>query len=65
MGTLVGLGLLLLGAVAVAVAWGWSALLVYAFFAAIAGVVILGARVGGDWISGVSSRRFDDDDRRR
>jgi len=56
---------LVLGAVVVAVAYGWSALFVYGFFAAIAGAVLLGARVGGDWIAGASRRRFDDDDRRR
>ena len=55
-----GLGLLVAGAVAVAVAWGWGALGVYAFFAAIAGAVVFGARIFGDWLKDASRGRFDD-----
>jgi hypothetical protein len=62
--TRIGVGVLLVGAVAVAVAWGVDALFVYGFFAAIAGVIMLGARVGGDWITGASRGRFDRHDRR-
>ncbi|HZG35551.1 MAG TPA: hypothetical protein VEY87_06860 [Gaiellaceae bacterium] len=64
MATRIGVGVLLLGGVAVALAWGGDALFVYGFFAAIAGAVMLGARVGGDWITGASRRRFDREDRR-
>ncbi len=58
-------GLLVLGAVAVAVAWGWAALAVYAFFAAIAGLVIFAMRIGGDWLRDASRGRFGDEDRGR
>jgi hypothetical protein len=59
----VGLGLLVLGGVAIALAWGWNALVVYAFFAAISGGLGLAAGVGGDWIRDSSRGRFDRKDR--
>ena len=59
----VGLGLLVLGGVAIALAWGWSALVVYAFFAAISGGLGLAAGIGGDWIRDASRGRFDRKDR--
>ena len=59
------MAVLVLGGIAVGVAWGWGALFVYLFFAGIAGAVMLGASVGGDWIAGASRGRFDDDDRGR
>lgn len=61
----VGVGLLVLGALAVGLAWGWSALAVYVFFAVIAGLVALATRVGGDWVRDASRGRFRDDDRGR
>ncbi len=60
----VGVGLLVVGAVAVTVAWGGSALAVYAFFAVIAGLVIAAARIGGDWVRDASRGRFERDDDR-
>ena len=59
----VGLGLLVLGALAVALAWGWSAFFVYAFFAAISGAFAFAARAGGDWVRDASRGRFDREDR--
>jgi hypothetical protein len=59
----VGIGLLVVGAVAIVVAWGWRALVVYAFFAAIAGALMLATRVGGDWMRESSRGRFDRDNR--
>ena len=56
----IALGALLAGAVAVGFAWGLGALSVYLFFAAVAGVVTLGATVGGDWLTGASRGRFND-----
>jgi hypothetical protein len=62
----VGVGLLVVGAVAVGVAWGWGALAIYAFFTAIAGLLVFAARLGGDWVRDASRGRFGrDDDRRR
>ncbi len=60
-----GLGLLVLGAVAITFAWGWRALFVYAFFAAISGGLGLAAGVGGDWVRDASRGRFQrgEDDR--
>ncbi len=55
----IGLGLLVLGALAVTLAWGWDALVVYAFFAAISGGLGLAAGVGGDWVRDASRGRFD------
>ena len=54
----VGVGLLLLGAVAIAIAWGWRALLVYLFFAAISGGLGLAVSIGGDWVRDTSRGRF-------
>ena len=59
------MAVLALGALAIGVAWGWGALFTYLVLAAIAGAVMLGARVGGDWITGASRGRFDDDHRGR
>ncbi|MBA3788633.1 MAG: hypothetical protein H0X21_08070 [Actinobacteria bacterium] len=61
----VAFGTVVAGAVAVWLAWGFGAFSVYLFFAAIAGAVAVGARVGGDWLTAASRRRFDDDRRRR
>jgi hypothetical protein len=55
--------LLVLGAVAIALAWGWSALLVYVFFAAIAGGLVFAMRIGGDWLRDASRGRFDRENR--
>jgi hypothetical protein len=51
--------LLVLGGVAITLAWGWNALVVYAFFAAISGALGLAAGVGGDWVRDASRGRFD------
>ena len=61
----IALGVIVAGAVAVGVAWGLGALAVYLFFAAIVGVVSLGATVGGDWLTRASRGRFDSGKRRR
>jgi hypothetical protein len=45
---------------AIGIAWGWSALAVYAFFAAVAAGLTAAVGLGGDWVRDVSSRRFDD-----
>ncbi|MBA2615054.1 MAG: hypothetical protein H0U90_04635 [Actinobacteria bacterium] len=58
------LALVLVGGVAAVVFGGWDALIVYAFFAAIAGGLAYGAAIGGGWIEGLSRSRFDRDDRR-
>jgi hypothetical protein len=50
--------------VAVTVAWGWRALVVYLFFAAISGALAVAALVGGDWVRDSSRGRFDREDRR-
>ena len=57
------MGLLVLAAVAIAVAWGWRALVVFLFFAAISGGLAVAIRVGGDWVRDTSRGRFDRDDR--
>jgi hypothetical protein len=59
----VGVGLLVLGAVAVTIAWGWRSLVVYLFFAALSGAVALAAGLGGDWLRDASRGRFDRNDR--
>lgn len=46
--------------VVVGVLWGWSALAIYAFLAAIAAAIGYAAGLGGEWVRDVSSRRFDD-----
>ncbi len=61
----IALGVVVAGAVAVGLAWGLGALAVYVFFAALAGVITLGATVGGDWLTGASRGRFDQGKRRR
>lgn len=62
----VAIGLLVLVAVAITVAWGWRALVVYLFFAAISGAFAAAALFGGDWARNASRGRFQhDDDRRR
>lgn len=55
----IALAVVVLGAAAVGVAYGWRALVVYAFFAAIPAVLVFGAAVGGEWFSGASRGRFD------
>ena len=60
----IALGIVLAGAVAVVAAWGWGALWVYVFFAAVAGAVTFGTSVGGGWLTGASRGRFDRGDRR-
>jgi hypothetical protein len=50
---LVGLG------IAIAVAWGWNALIVYAFFAGIAILILIGSLLGGGWLRDASAGRFD------
>ena len=57
------LAVLVLGGVLVAIFAGWNGLLVYAFFAAIAGGLAFAASVGGGWVEGASRGRFDDRDR--
>jgi hypothetical protein len=57
--------MVVVGAVAVGLFWGLGALSVYVFFAAVAGAIAFGAGLGGDWLTGASRRRFDDDARRR
>jgi hypothetical protein len=59
----VGVGLLVLGAVAITIAWGWRALVVYLFFAALSGVFALAAGMGGDWVRDSSRGRFDRENR--
>jgi len=44
--------------IAIGIAWGWQALAVYAFFAAIVAAVGVGTWVGGDWLHDVSAGRF-------
>jgi hypothetical protein len=56
-------GVLVLGGVLVALFAGWSGLLVYAFFAAIAGGLAFAASIGGGWVERASRGRFDDRDR--
>ncbi len=47
--------------IAIAAAWGFGALVVYCFFAALAGALAYAASAGGEWIAGASRGRFDDD----
>ena len=61
----IALGVVVAGAVAVGLAWGLGAFAVYVFLAALAGVITLGATVGGDWLTGASRGRFDRGPRRR
>jgi hypothetical protein len=60
----IALGVIAAGAVAVGLAWGLGALGVYLFFAFLAGGLTLAATVGGDWLTGASRGRFDEDKRR-
>jgi hypothetical protein len=57
--------LLLLGGLGLAIllAWGGSAFFVFVFFAVIALLVAVGARVGGRWLEDASRGRFDRDRR--
>jgi hypothetical protein len=57
------LGALVLGGVLIGVFAGWGGLVVYVFFAAIAGGVALAASAGGGWIEGASRGRFHDRNR--
>ena len=61
----ISLGIVAVGAIAVGLVWGLGALSVYLFFAAVAAALAFGAGLGGDWLTGASRRRFDDDARRR
>ena len=56
-------GALVLGGVLVALFAGWGGLLVYGFFALIAGGLAFAAGIGGGWVEGASRGRFDDRDR--
>ena len=51
--------------IAIGLAWGFEALLVYLFLAAVAGAISFGASAGGDWLSGASRGRFHREPRRR
>lgn len=57
--------ILVAGAFAVGLAWGLDALVVFLFFAFLAGALTFGAGVGGGWLTGASRRRFDRGPRRR
>ena len=48
-------------AIAITIAWGFGALVVYGFFAGLAGALAYAASAGGEWIAGASRGRFDDD----
>jgi hypothetical protein len=54
------LGALAAVGAAIGIAWGWQALVVYTFLAAVAGGSAFVAGLGGDWMRDVSSRRFED-----
>ena len=49
---------LLVPAAAMGVAWGWRSAAVYLFFLAVALLVFVAARVGGDWFEESSRGRF-------
>ena len=57
------LGVLVLGGLLIAIFAGWGGLVVYLFFAAIAGGVAWGAAAGGEWLQTSSRGRFRDHDR--
>jgi hypothetical protein len=59
----IAIGALVLGAVLVGIFAGWGGLVVYIFFAAIAGGVAIAASIGGGWIEGASRGRFNRRDR--
>lgn len=61
----IALGVVVVLGIAIGIAWGFGALAVYLFFVAVAGVISLGATVGGDWLTGASRGRFDRGPRRR
>ena len=46
--------------VVMGLAWGWKSGAVYAFFLAVALLVVLATRVGGDWLESASRGRFRD-----
>ncbi len=50
--------ILLLPGVALGIAWGWRSAVVYLFFLAVALLLFLASRVGGDWLEGASRGRF-------
>jgi hypothetical protein len=54
------LGAVTAAGVVIGVVWGFQALAVYAFFAAVAAGCTAAAGYGGAWVRDVSSRRFDD-----
>ena len=49
---------MLVPGIAMLVAWGWRSALVYGFFLAIAVLVFVASRVGGDWLESASRGRF-------
>jgi hypothetical protein len=61
----IGLGLLVLPAVAIGIAWGGRALVVYLVLAGISGGLAVAISLGGDWVRDTSRGRFDRDDKRR
>ena len=63
MGRRIALAAVVLAGVAVLVFWGPGALAVFCFFAVFSGLIAYSAAVGGDWLTGASRRRFDDDRR--
>ena len=52
------LAVMLVPAVLMGVAWGWWSAVVYLFFLAVAVLVFLASRVGGDWFQQSSRGRF-------
>lgn len=53
------LALLAAAAAAIGIAWGAKALVVFAFFAAIAGLMAFAMGLGGRWLRDASEGRFD------
>ena len=49
---------LALPGVVMGIAWGWRSAVVYLFFLAVALLVFLASRVGGDWLESASRGRF-------
>ena len=56
-------GLAALGVV-ILIGSGWRGLAVYAFLVGLAAALAVGTVVGGDFLTGASRGRFDDDERR-
>ena len=50
----------LAGVLVVGFAWSWFAAIVLAFCVGLAFAVVVAAGLGGEWITDVSRRRFDD-----